>query len=67
MIKSILARFGYVKRPVSFVPVTLEVIQISMRLEEGYHTIRGWFPGNKEVISLHESAKTLTEFLRSGK
>ena len=60
MIHTILAFFGYVKIP-------KEAVQLSMKVEDGYHTILGWFPENKEVILLHKSAKTITEFLRSGR
>ena len=59
MIQTILAFFGYTKIP-------KEVIQLSMLVEEGYRKISEKLP-NSEFTKLHESAKKITWFLRSGK
>lgn len=60
MIQTILAFFGYVKVP-------LEAVQLSMLVEEGYRRIIEKLPNHDEFSKLHESAKTITDFLRSGK
>ena len=59
VIQTILAFCGYTRIP-------KEAVQLSMLVEEGYRRLSKKLP-NSEFSKLHESAKTITWFLRSGR
>ena len=60
MIRTILGFLGYSKIPTA-------AVQLSMVNEHAWSVMVEKYPESEEVEKLYEGAKTLTEFLRSGR
>ena len=60
MIQTILAFFGYTKIPI-------EAVQLSMLVESEHRRVAEKLPDNEYAQRIYKAAKTITEFLRSGR